>query len=326
MRQLDQTLVPSVLPLSLLLLLIAGASGCVDTPDETPVGSAAGSPATAAGSGGAASSGGTGMVTVGGTTATAGATTGGAAAGGSSAGGSTGGTTSGGATTGGNAGASGGTTAGGGGAGGGSGGGGSTDCSAIKLCDDFEGGPLGMGTSPWKTQSGGGYTLELVTDQAHSGTHSVHISAPTTTGSAHIQETKTFPATDFWGRSFLRFKAPSGGHQMFIAMAVPGDQVRILNMLGNSAQVRQNLQSSDVFKASTTTIPMEKWFCYEWHANASGVHVYLDGTELTDAAATWSGATGTSLLIGYQRFQAGTAAGEIWIDDVAINTAQIGCK
>jgi hypothetical protein len=264
-------------------------------------------------------------------TVTAGTASGGSSAGaagsnstaGSNSGGSGGG--NGGGTTGG--GSSGGSSAGGASGGSsGSGGGGSVDCSAFKLCDDFEGGALGMGTSPWKTQSGGGYTLELGTDQAHSGTHSVHISAPTATGSAHIVETKTFPATDYWGRAFLRFKAPPGGHQMFIMMSVPNDQVRILNMLGNSAKVQQNLQSTDKFTSSATVIPMEKWFCYEWHANASGVHVFMDGMEMTDAAATWSGAGGTSLTIGFQRFQAGTGAGEMWIDDVAINTAQVGCK
>ena len=32
----------------------------------------------------------------------------------------------------------------------------------------------------------------------------------------------------------------------------------------------------------------------------------------------------TSLQIGYERFQAAKTAGEIWIDDVAIGTSQIG--
>jgi hypothetical protein len=315
------------------LLLLAGVLACSSTVDDTPIGGGTAGANNTSGSGGSSPSAGTSSTSAGTAMVTAGTATGGSSAGsGTTAGSSNGGAAgaSGGTTTGGTA--VGGTSTGGGSGGGssggsaGSGGGGSVDCSTYKLCDDFEGGPLGMGTSPWKTQSGGGYTLELATDQAHSGTHSVHIAAPTATGSAHIVETKTFPATDYWGRAFLRFKAPPGGHQMFIMMSAPNDQIRILNMLGNSAKVQQNLQSSDKFTSSATLIPMEKWFCYEWHANTSGVHVYLDGTELADAAATWSGSGGTSLTIGYQRFQTGTAAGEIWIDDVAINTAQVGCK
>lgn len=305
-----------------LALLVAGGFACTVAPDDTPIiAGNAGVPANTSGSGGSTASAGTNMAMAGTTTTTAGTATGGSG-GGSAGTATTAGSNSGGTASAGAAGASGGTTAGGSA---GSGGGGSTDCSTFKLCDDFEGGALGMGTSPWKTQSGGGYTLELATDQAHSGTHSVHITAPTGTGSAHIVETKTFPATDAWYRAFLRFKAPPGGHQMFIMLSAPGDQIRILNTLG-SAKVQQNLQSTDVFKTSATTIPMETWFCYEWHANASGVHVYMDGKEMTDAAATWSAAAATSLTIGYQRFQAGTAAGEIWIDDVAVNTTQVGCK
>ena len=35
---------------------------------------------------------------------------------------------------------------------------------------------------------------------------------------------------------------------------------------------------------------------------------------------------GTSLSLGYTRFATGTAAGELWIDDVAVNDKQIGCQ
>lgn len=310
------------------MALLLATLGCSDNADTTPIGGEAGSGSLggtgggSAGTSAAGASAGSGMAGL-----SAGSNSGGggaASVGGSgNAGGGVGGT----AGPGGAGGtmAAGGSAGGSAGGGGGAGGGASADCSSFKLCDDFEGDALGMGNSPWKTSMSGGYTLTLATDQAHSGTHSVHVSAPTGTGSAAIQETKTFPATDFWGRAFLRFKAPPGGHQMFIALNSAQDQLRLLNTLG-SAKIQLNLRSNDQFKASATTIPMDTWFCYEWHVAPNSVNVFVDGKALTDAMATWSTANLTSLRIGYERFQTGTAAGEIWIDDVAINSTQIGCQ
>lgn len=172
----------------------------------------------------------------------------------------------------------------------------------------------------------GGYTLALATDQAHSGTHSVHVMAPAATGAAQITETRTFPATDFWGRAWLRFSAAAGGHQMYIAVNGGGDQLRLLNRLGNSSAAQVNFQRTDMFYASRTMIPMDTWFCYEWHVSAADVHVYMNGQALTDVVVPVSIANPTALLLGFQRFQAGPSAGEIWIDDVAVNASQIGCN
>jgi hypothetical protein len=170
----------------------------------------------------------------------------------------------------------------------------------------------------------GGFTLSVGTDQAHSGTHSLHIVAPNTSNSAFITETKTFPASDFWGRAWLRFNGPAGGHQMYIYMAYPGDQLRILNRLGSDAIV-VNVQSTDNLYTSKTTIPQQTWFCYEWHVTTSATTVYKDGTQLTDVKAP--GATGgTALSFGFQRFATASGAADLWIDDIAVNSTQIGCN
>jgi hypothetical protein len=209
---------------------------------------------------------------------------------------------------------------------------GSVDCSTLKLCDDFESGMLA--TSTWRVSQGGGYTATVGTDQAHSGTHSVHVVAPVAAGSAFITETKTFPAADFWGRAWLRFKGVAGsGHQMNIYVAAPGDQLRLLNRNGGEA-IRINFQKTDTFYNSKTTVPQEMWFCYEWHVSATATHVYFalegkDSVELTDVGTVPGVTGGTSLSLGYQRFQPGTAgaaATDLWIDDVAVDAARIGCN
>jgi hypothetical protein len=212
---------------------------------------------------------------------------------------------------------------------GGSGGGGSTDCSGFALCDDFEGDAPGAGMSPFKQMMQGQYMLEVVDDmtQAHSGTHAVHITAPTGTGVAALTENTTFngdTASDWWGRVFLRFKAASGGHQMFIAVNASGNQFRLFNTLGSDT-IQLNDQKGDKFTALASQVPMDTWFCYEWHMTPTETTVYVDGVQ-DPAAPGWMVSGATSLQIGYQRFQSGPSTGEIWIDDVAINTSQIGCN
>ena len=206
-------------------------------------------------------------------------------------------------------------------------GGASCATAGYQLCDDFEGTPPGPGSS-W-TIIKNGYTVETVTTQAHSGTHSVHVMATAGGGYGYIEETKTLPATDFWLRAYLRIQAPSGGHEVFAGadtnMSEPaGDQVRYLNNLGNG-KISTNRRTGDQGKTSGTAIPMGSWFCYEVHQTPTTVHVYLENKELTDVATMYAEPTFVSLVLGLERFGGGTP-GDIWIDDVAVNATQVGCN
>lgn len=303
-------------------VLLVGALACSSTSDPGPAAagsgnSVAGAASSMAGSGVAgtmnvAGAAGSGLAGSGGTMSALGGS-GGAAAGSA-------GTLATGGASGGAGGSGGATTAGAGGAAGG----GSADCSAFKLCDGFEGDAPGKGMSPWTAM--GGTAIEVTKDQHHGGTQSVHITAPNTSGfSALIQEKKTFPATEFWGRAFLRFKGDGGGHQMYIAVNLPGDQLRLLNRLGSdNAQV--NFQKSDKFYNTNHKIVQETWFCYEWHVTASAVNIFIDGQAQTTSPAIPGITGGTTLSLGYTRYATGSAAGEMWIDDVAVNDTQIGCQ
>jgi hypothetical protein len=311
----------------------AGTSGAAGTSGDAGTtgngGSTTGTAGTTgvAGTTGSAGSGGSGTAGTTGSGGTAGAAgaSGTAGTGGSSAG------TSGNAGRGGSGfgrGGSGGTTGSGGAAGSGTAGssgtagGTGTGCAAAQICEDFESGSISSST--WKVSMSGSFTATVGTDQSHSGTHSLHIVAPNTSNSAFITETKTFPASDFWGRAWLRFNGPNGGHQMYIYVALSGDQLRLLNRLGSDA-IQVNFQKTDQFYASKTTVPQTTWFCYEWHVTTSATTIYKDGVQLTDIKAP--GITGgTSLSLGFQRFATASAAADLWIDDVAVNTSQIGCN
>jgi hypothetical protein len=196
--------------------------------------------------------------------------------------------------------------------------------SGIQICDDFEGVAAGAAGSVW-TIDNDGYTVETVTTMAHSGTHSVHVMAKGISGHGYIVETKTFPATDFWGRAYLLLQAPPSGHEVFVAFDGANDeQVRILNDLG-SGKIATNRRSDDQSRESSQAYPMGTWACYEWHETPTELHVYFQGKELTDADEMWTEATLSLLRLGFERFDMGTG-GDIYIDDVAVGSSQIGCN
>jgi len=198
---------------------------------------------------------------------------------------------------------------------------GTTDCASLKLCEDFEATALG---STWKSQMGNGFTIGLATDQFHGGKQSVHLTASTATSSAFISTMKGFPAADFWGRAWMRFKLGAGGHQMYIYVISGGTQLRVFNRLGSNENAQINIMPGDQFNDSKIAVPQEKWFCYEWHITATQSEIFLDGKA---GAAKGPGVNNpTALYLGMQRFQSGGAAGDIWIDDVALSDKQIGCQ
>ncbi|HEY1533424.1 MAG TPA: hypothetical protein VGF76_05385, partial [Polyangiaceae bacterium] len=297
--------------------------GCSSSPSPGGGGGgagASGSPGASAGAPGSA-----GSIASAGAAATAGsgATAGLGDAGGSGGSGGMGGSVG----SGGSSGAAGSGGAGGGAGSGGSSGGGAS-CASYTLCDDFEGAAPDDAASAWKIIKNG-YTVETVTTQAHSGTHSVHVMATASGGYGYISETKTFPATDFWGRAYMRIVAPSSGHEVFAGldtnlMEPQGEQVRLLNNTGGG-NIVTNRRSDDMSKGSAAKIPMSTWFCYEWHETPSKLSIYLDGKELTDVDENWVEPTFVAFVLGFERFGGGTA-GDIWIDDVAVNSAQIGCN
>jgi hypothetical protein len=197
------------------------------------------------------------------------------------------------------------------------------------LCDDFEGVPAGACGSVWTIDIKDGYLVETVTAQAHSGTHSVHVHSPGGAGLGYIVETRTFPATDFWGRAYLMMMAPPSGHEVFVAIDDSlsdnsGEQVRQLNDMGDG-RFATNRRSDNGTKVSNPAIPIGQWFCFEWHESPNALTVYFNGQDLTGADETWIEPTLADLRLGFERYFDGTG-GDIWIDDVAIKSTQIGCN
>ncbi len=224
-----------------------------------------------------------------------------------------------------------------GGSGEGGGGEGGTGCAAANyaLCDDFEGVAPGGAGSAWTFQTNGGYMIALDKTQAHSGQNSVHATKNTAGGGfAYMLETKTFTATDFWGRAWIRFMAPGGGdHEVFAGIvdqtpfSQNGEMMRFLNDMGGGT-LAMNIRSTDAVADSMMQIPMGMWNCYEWHQTPTAADLYIDGKMIATAmGGQWTGlkATFKAMVLGVESYSAGQPA-DVWFDDVAVNTTQIGCN
>jgi hypothetical protein len=70
---------------------------------------------------------------------------------------------------------------------------------------------------------------------------------------------------------------------------------------------------------------MGQWFCFEWHETPTELRIFFNGQDLTVADETWTEPTLADLRLGFERFDSGTG-GDVWIDDVAVNSTQIGCN
>jgi hypothetical protein len=200
------------------------------------------------------------------------------------------------------------------------------------LCETFSGTAPGATGSPWLIDVDKvGTVIETVTNKGHTDSTSLHVKTSAMSGvRGYITETETLAKTgaSFWGRVYIWYMLDVAGVHI-VNVAVDGktaanasEQVRIVNVIGS--HIATNRRSDDMGKGSNVGPDMGKWGCYEWHITPNSLDVYLDGTMLP-ISETWAEPTISLLRIGFERFAAG-AAGDVWLDDIAINDKQIGCN
>jgi hypothetical protein len=75
--------------------------------------------------------------------------------------------------------------------------------------------------------------------------------------------------------------------------------------------------------------PFDRWFCleYELDSAAGNVKAYLDDVEITALRHDgWPASNIDSLMFGVDRFGSFPVAEDIWFDDLAVDSAHIGCS
>jgi hypothetical protein len=253
----------------------------------------------------------------------------------------------------GNAGTSGVGTGGGGAGGAGAGGTTSSPCSApgLLFCDDFEARPLGSTFSaPWTTTLIGGTTSTITIDDsvpAHSGTHSVR-THPTDEGYQTLlvfHDPNVLPVKSgrFYVRAEVRFDtAMSAQHNTFLmatlfsapdsgttARVGEDNQMLIMTVGGDAHGYNSNFDKS---LPNGIAFQPRQWECLELMFDAPNMSfdVWVDGQEVLGLSAgvhamppPLAHDNYDTLRLGFEKY-AGPVT-DIWWDDVAIGTTQIGC-
>lgn len=236
--------------------------------------------------------------------------------------------------------------------------GGASRCATahVQLCEDFESGTLDAAT--WSV-TGTRPTIDMV--HAARGSRAMHVLMHGQ-GASYIAETRTFPAprNTYYGRIFLYFQSlplPAMGyaHWTFAAgtgTVIPGE-IRLSGQLQSGRNLFGVGTDSRGFTGDWTTsdndptgsprpVPTGEWMCIEWmHAGEiNETAFYWDGAEHPslhttathhgfgsggDASAEYILPQFNRAWVGWQEYQTSTETFELWIDEVAIDSARIGC-
>jgi hypothetical protein len=231
---------------------------------------------------------------------------------------------------------------GGGGQGGTSAGGG--PCRAgLLFCDDFESAGATPDPTRWSTYMNGDGTITVDgTTPAHSGTKSVHVHGTGYETFLMIKGAPVFPAPNgrMYLRLYIRLDLPmTGGHNTFFEAGLDGmpddtDETRVgeMNAMlminqpdGDRGFLSNPTYYQDGMKPGVVFTP-KVWTCVEalFDAPHTEVDIWVDGTEVPALHRTdWKQDPFNEFRIGFEAY-AGPAA-DIWYDDIAADTSQIGC-
>ena len=240
--------------------------------------------------------------------------------------------------------------AGGGGAAAGTGGaaGGTTSGCAYKLCENFESGSVGALPTGWTAYNGYGNDamkgVALASDQAHSGTMSLK-SSSMVPGEERIQKSLAAlgaTANKHWGRIFYKVQSPapktSGGvyfHTTMVALEGTTEN-RVVDSVQSPDGTHQwiyNVPDDSCCTGSTYDWTFDaNWHCAEWYVDVTtkSYRFFTDSTEVTSLAFTNNAnakmSSYTAIVVGSIFYQTPPSPFVLWLDDLAINDAQIGCK
>lgn len=209
-------------------------------------------------------------------------------------------------------------------------------CPSAYFCANFE---SGLGPFQESSESLSNGTLTIDPSQHAHGTSSIKAQiTPGPSPSAFLEETQTLGADSYW-RMFVY--VPTGPAKTtsdpdFFAQAVlntPNNDTVSLRIDGANQGTRA-LEIGDsihqLYTPSNTPFPFDQWACIEWHIGPTGMQVWLNDSELTDAATAGS----LKSAIPIQEFL-GTASPNglkaasnsltLWMDEIVVAKSRVGC-
>ena len=217
----------------------------------------------------------------------------------------------------------------------------------LLICEDFENYPVGGVPDPtvWTIDKGATATVGVDDQQFKHGKHALHLHTLPEGNKALLHEKKTFPlpggTNSLYGRANVMIgagvKVPTNHTNFFEASGKVNGVSGNYRYGASNAKFLANYNPGDPSKGSQTPVPVGVWSCIEWAflGDTNEMHFWIDGKELLDVAVPPAGVNGTvwkaptfdSFYFGWITFATDMASDQydIWYDDVAIDTARIGC-
>jgi hypothetical protein len=223
----------------------------------------------------------------------------------------------------------------------------SSEACKYLLCESFESlndGPYPSGRA-WRATT----PSRLVVDSSRGakGTKkSLHVTTPTGPSETYLRETSTFAQapTAFFGRLYAYVeKAPNAFVHWTVVEARGADMRKVVRYGATGS----NANYSILFNIETHSgagekglgggggFPLRAWHCVEWYYDAvkSEAQLWIDGQERTRVHYTNNyGATYafpnpfTTLLVGWGIYQQAETGYDVYLDEIVIDKARIGCE
>lgn len=210
-----------------------------------------------------------------------------------------------------------------------------------------------MGAIPagWTKQGATG----VVEDNARNGTRSLKVE-PATNGPRRILHPAETFGSKHWGRIFYKLQLPVPDafvHSTLVALSGNGPNIgaaeyRVVDTVkqavdtqdvGSRYQFLFNVQPQNSAEFGTGTNYDRafdgEWHCAEWNIDAAdqSYRMYWDGTEMlnfTHGAGNYAGSEIPNefgeIRVGLNNYQAAPPGFTVWIDDIAISAARVGCQ
>ncbi|MES1207337.1 MAG: hypothetical protein ABUS79_15475, partial [Pseudomonadota bacterium] len=218
------------------------------------------------------------------------------------------------------------------------------------ICEDFEAYPTGAAPAGiWSKNTRGSGTIAVDATRAFSGANALHVTGTINADAAHI----TTPVSGTGNTTFVRFMmytlgypSSSGVHSHLARIGTTADSgpdsaYSLSSYNGTAIEKVDSIYLRDTTTHLNDANMKNRWVCLEYEIDKTGgvgkvvPHIWVDGKELTLAAAGSSTHAGTSTSwdpIAFEKFTIGldgnqvdAVKGDFWIDDVIVAPSRVGC-
>jgi hypothetical protein len=225
-----------------------------------------------------------------------------------------------------------------------------------ELCEDFESGAIDP--KIWTTHTTTGTSVTVDGMHVHGGARALHVKMVAGgQGTAQIADAVTFPAKNntFYTRAWFYFSPDlpadhMGGFHMAYLLATGNNDLGFVEAGLGSAGNKQYLGYSEYYGAgpdvhqhgptftefgpdSPTMIVPQQWLCLELMqgGDATTTHrrIWVDGTELPEQVSDYSDRKPPQfslMSIGVLQYHPTPILSDVWIDDIRVSSARIGCN